>query len=86
MSEQNIYKDHYELQAAFANSQQSLQNIHAALTPFVAPAGVQVNLQEVIDLVVNKLSQVAQSESDHAVAAEVEEAVPEEAVSAKAKK
>lgn len=86
MSEQNIYKDHYELQAAFANAQQSLQNIHAALAPFVAPAGVQVSLQEVIDLVVNKLSQVAQAKSDHAVAAGVEEAVPEEAVSAKAKK
>lgn len=75
MSEQNIYKDHYELQAAFANAQMSLQNIYGALIPFVAPQGVQLSLQEVIDLVTQILSQKTQSESDSAVAAEVECAV-----------
>lgn len=73
MSEQNIYKDHYELQAAFANAQQSLQNIHAVLAPFVAPAGVNVSLQEVIDLVVQKLTVTEQTLSDSAVAQQVEE-------------
>lgn len=75
MSEHNIYKDHYELQAAFANQQQSLQNIYGSLVPFVAPHGVQITLQEVIDLVVQKLSVVTQAESDSAVAQEVEQVV-----------
>lgn len=78
MSEQNIYKDHYDLQAAFANQQQSLQNIYGALVPFVAPHGVQITLQEVIDLVVQKLAVVAQAESDSAVAAEVEQVTVEQ--------
>ncbi len=78
MSEQNIYKDHYELQAAFANAQMSLQNIYGALIPFVAPQGVQLTLQEVIDLVTDILAQKTQTESDSAVAAEVECAVKAE--------
>lgn len=78
MSEQNIYKDHYDLQAAFANQQQSLQNIYGALVPFVAPHGVQITLQEVIDLVVQKLAVVAQAESDSAVATEVEQVTVEQ--------
>lgn len=55
MSEQNIYKEHYDLQHAFAQSQATIQNIYQALAPTVAPHGVQLSLQEVIDLVVEKL-------------------------------
>lgn len=56
MSEQNIYKDHYELQRAYEGVNQSLHNIYAILHPFVAPHGVQLSLQEVVDLVAQKLS------------------------------
>lgn len=58
MSEQQtptIYKDHYELQQHASILQQSLNNIHAALVGFVAPHGVQLSLQEVIDLTIQKL-------------------------------
>lgn len=55
MSENNIYKEHYELQVAHNATMVSIQNIYNALFPLVSPEGVQLSLQEVIDLTVQKL-------------------------------
>ena len=59
MSESNIYKEHYELQNAHIQLSQSIQNIYMSLHPLVAPEGVQLSLQEVLDLVVHQLSKVS---------------------------
>lgn len=56
MSDTQIYKDHYELQQAHNMAQLSLQNIYNALFPHVSPEGVQLSLQEVVELTVQKLS------------------------------
>lgn len=56
MSESNIYKEHYDLQQAHTNLAQSLQNVYAILYPLVAPQGVQLTLQEVLELTVERLS------------------------------
>lgn len=91
MSEQNIYKEHYDLQQAYNGTLQSLQNIYSALYPHVAPEGVQLTLQEVLDLTLQKLVKVngadpvhKGADADKEVAYEAEEAVkPSEAVSDK---
>lgn len=75
MSEQNIYQEHYELTKSHATLQQSLQNIYNALFPHVAVEGVQLSLQEIIDLTVQKLTKVS-GEVAH-VAEEAVEAVEE---------
>lgn len=56
MSEQNVYKELYEVNQLAAQQQASLQNIYQALFPLVSPEGVQLTLQEVIDLTVHALS------------------------------
>lgn len=58
MSEQQIFKDHYELQQEHKILKTSLQNIFNALFPHVSPEGVQLSLQEVIDLTVQRLAQL----------------------------
>lgn len=67
----NIYKDHYELNQAFNQAQQSFQNIYATLHPLVAPEGVQLTMQELIDLVAEKLGRF-QGESAEKPVAEAE--------------
>ncbi len=80
----NIYKDHYELNQAFNQAQQSFQNIYATLHPLVAPEGVQLTMQELIDLVAEKLGRFQGEAAETAVA---EEQVIEEApVAPEAKK
>lgn len=74
MSEQNIYKEHYELQQAHATAQASLQNIYGILFPLVSPEGVQLSLQEVIDLTVEKLSRFEGEAAQETAAEEVAEA------------
>ncbi len=59
MSEQNIYKEHYELQQYAGKLEQSLNNIYGTLRPFVSPEGVQLSLQEVVDLAVQQLSKTS---------------------------
>lgn len=84
MSEQNVYKELYEVNQLAAQQQASLQNIYQALFPLVSPQGVQLTLQEVIDLTVQALSKedpdVGQSailSQDEQVASEAHSAAKE---------
>lgn len=65
MSESNIYKDHYELQQAYHQAIQNLQNIYSALRPLVAPEGVQMDLNEVISLAVDNLHKGLIAKQEH---------------------
>lgn len=82
MSEQNIYKELYDLQQIAANQHQSLQNVYSALYPLVSPQGVQLTLQEVIELVVHALSKESEQilDKDEQVASEAHAVVKDEPV------
>lgn len=51
-----IYQEHYELQKTAQQHFESLQNIYGTLFPLVSPEGVQLTLQEVLELVVQRLA------------------------------